>query len=48
MRNDTVGVVFNAAVVVVVVVVDIDMVGDEDAAVGMKDSANGLRFVGVG
>ena len=39
MRNDTVGVVFIEAVVVVVVVVDIDMVGDEDA---VEAPLNGL------
>ena len=32
----------------VVVVMVLDMVGDDDTAVGTKDIANGLRFVGVG
>ena len=31
-----------------VVVVVMDMVGDDDTAAGTKDNANGLRFVEVG
>ena len=32
----------------VVVVMVVDMIGDDDTAVGTKDIASGLRFGGVG